>query len=697
MDQSTVLPRQRLLPTRPAVSDTLTLSSTALLAAIVGISAAARTAIAFVRVTPTYFPDEYLYSAMSRSVAESGRPLVRGASSHIPSLLGPILTAPAWLIGDTHIAYVVAQVIGAIAMSLAAIPVYALANVLGLRRGVALGAAAFSVCIPGMMYATTLIAEPFAYPLALAALLTGTIALGRGSARAQIAFAVIAGAAALARVQLLIIPLAYIVAVFVAGIGSRSLGTVLRRQGWLLGVLALPPALVVAAPGILGVYGHSGATALSHGDVASSLARNGLILLYASGWLIVPAAILGLVGVVVRPRSQMELGFGALAGTLSIGLLLQASLWGETDKAQERYFIYALPILAIGFALAVDRGAPKRLCALLAAATIPVAAAFPLSGYAEATMKVHSPTLWGVSQIEEHLGKASGAFAVSLVAVALSLALIGLLFLAPQRAAVLGLALASAGCLALGAAASTLDLEVSHLARAAAFPSTKTWIDDAHAGTATFLRNGGSRGDAFSQLVWNRTLRKVLLMPDADPLDIVDERRVTIADDGTLLYQGQPVSGPVVVDQWSALMRFRNARLAASAPSDDLFVPGNRAQLQLYAAGFFRDGGLANKGSIHLWPEHLGGTLSGHFVFRVSTPAWFAKPIVLTIKDLAGTTSRTAVPPGASHTMSLLVCSRGAWAARFMGNGGISLSDHVVSLYTTQPRWQPDASACSSA
>lgn len=694
MEQSTVRPQHRVLPALPAAYDGLTLSSNVLLAAIVSISAAVRAAIAFARVTPTYFPDEYLYSAMSRSIAQTGHPFVRGSSSHIPSVLGPILTAPAWLIGNTHIAYVVAQVIGAIAMSLAAVPVYALANVLGLRRGVALAAAAFSVCIPGMMYATTLIAEPFAYPLALAAVLTGTIALGRGSVKAQIAFAAFAGAAALARVQLLLIPLAYIVAVFVVGIGSRSLVTVLRRQGWLIGVLALPPALVVAAPGILGVYGHSGGAALSHGNVASALARNALVLMFASGWLIVPGAILGLFGVLRRPRSQLELGFGALAGTLSIGLLLQASLWGETDKVQERYVIYALPALAIAFALAVDRGGSKRVYALLAATAIPVAAAFPLSGYAESTMKEHSPTLWGVSQIEQQLGADSGALAISLAATVLSFAAIGLRLLAPQRAAVMGLALAAAGCLALSVAATTLDLEVSHLARASAFPNTATWIDDAHTGTATFLRNGGSRGDVFSQLVWNRTLGTVLLMPDATPLDIVDKRRVTVAADGTLVSRGQPVFGSVVVDQWSATTTLRNARLAAFAPSDDLLVPRGRAQLELYASGFFRDGTLGNRGFLDLWPDHVGGMLNGRVVFRVSALSWFTKPIDLAVQDRTGTRSRTVVPPGASHTVSIVVCSRGPWAARIVADGGVFVGDHVVSLETTKPRWQPDAGAC---
>ena len=71
-----------------------------MLRGIVFASTLARAVVAFARQTPTYFPDEYLYSAMSRSIAETGRPLVRGGSAHLPSVLGPLLTSPAWLIRD---------------------------------------------------------------------------------------------------------------------------------------------------------------------------------------------------------------------------------------------------------------------------------------------------------------------------------------------------------------------------------------------------------------------------------------------------------------------------------------------------------------------------------------------------------------------------------------------------------------------
>ena len=60
-----------------------------------------RAAVGAVKSTPIYFTDEYLYAELA-TLAATGRPLVRGASPHFPALLQPVLTAPAWLLGDTH-------------------------------------------------------------------------------------------------------------------------------------------------------------------------------------------------------------------------------------------------------------------------------------------------------------------------------------------------------------------------------------------------------------------------------------------------------------------------------------------------------------------------------------------------------------------------------------------------------------------
>src|SRR5207248_529948 len=121
-------------------------------------------------------PDEYLYSELSRSIASTGHPLVRGAASHFPALLQPLLTAPAWFADDVATAYRLAQAIDATVMALAAIPVYVLARRLALGNGWALAAAAFALVVPDVFYSSFLLAEPVAYPLVLGAVAAGVAA-----------------------------------------------------------------------------------------------------------------------------------------------------------------------------------------------------------------------------------------------------------------------------------------------------------------------------------------------------------------------------------------------------------------------------------------------------------------------------------------------------------------------------------------
>ena len=132
------------------------------LPAIVLTSFVLRLAAAFAHATPLYFPDEYIYGGLARSLATSGRLAIRGSSAHFPALLEPLLTAPFWLFGDPLLAYRLTQGLNALAMSLAAVPVYLLARRLGLGSGLALGAAALAVACPDLLDASFVRADPIA-------------------------------------------------------------------------------------------------------------------------------------------------------------------------------------------------------------------------------------------------------------------------------------------------------------------------------------------------------------------------------------------------------------------------------------------------------------------------------------------------------------------------------------------------------
>ncbi|MDX6454723.1 MAG: hypothetical protein QOD48_830, partial [Gaiellaceae bacterium] len=115
------------------------------LAGLVIVSAVVRMWAASKHAGPAYFPDEYLYTELSRSIATSGHAHVRGAPSHFAPLLAPLVTAPAWLFGSVSAGYHAAQAINATFVSLAAVPVFVLARTLRLGRPQALIAAALAL------------------------------------------------------------------------------------------------------------------------------------------------------------------------------------------------------------------------------------------------------------------------------------------------------------------------------------------------------------------------------------------------------------------------------------------------------------------------------------------------------------------------------------------------------------------------
>ena len=682
-------------PTRPrltmpaVIAERGGIAAVPLLAGLVGLSFVVRMALGWVRATPVYFGDEYLYSSLGRSIAESGRPLVRGHAANFPALLEPILTAPLWLIGDVGIAYHLVQTLGALAISLAAVPVYWLARRLGLRAGVALGIATLALVLPDLVYGTWIVAEPFAYPLALAAVAAGVAALERPTRRAQLAFLALAALATFARIQFIVLPACFLGAVLIAGLRERRLRPALREQLLPFALLAVPVALalVLGPSRVLAFYG---GVVHVHLDPLALVARSGrnlLVLLFASGFVLVPGSLLGLGLAVVRPRSRAELAFGAMTALLAGSLLVEAGLFGAFDQAQERYLFYVLPLVAIGFGLYASRGWPHRLFhALFAAALAAVAAVVPLAGYAAADEKAHSPLLYGVYRIEQWLGTpGNGSLAVALAGT-LGVAIVAVCSMRPRAATAAGLSLAIAFSAALGAATVVFDHENSRSVRHSFLPSDPSWIDHAHVGNVTLLRNiSGVRGGAFQQLFWNRSVKRLVLMPGAPEIDPFNADRASVADDGSLFAGGRLLTGALLVDEHAVTTRLTGARKVGSAPGYSLYKPEGRPRLSLYFLARYDNGWLGDRGTINLWPRPGSDRLRGTLVFDVASPA----PLKATTVDFHlpdGRLVHVAVAAGGSTTVRLPVCSMGPWVTGFRSKLRGFVGDHPVSVKASVPR-----------
>jgi hypothetical protein len=694
-----VRPVRRPLTALPAPIERAGLAAWPLLAALVSLNVVVRTALGWLRETPIYLGDEYLYAELGRSIAETGRPLVRGAESDFPALLQPIVTAPAWLFGDVGTSYHLVQGMGALAMSLAAIPAFWIARRLGLTKGIALAVAALALALPDLVYAGWMIAEPFAYPLVLGAVAAGVAALAKPSRRSQLLFIALAFLAAFARIQFIVLPAVFLGAVLLMGLRERRLRSAVREQMLPLGLLAVPIAIALAlGPSrVLAFYGGVVDTEVDIGALFGNSARNLFVLVFASGFVLVPGALLGLGLALARPRSRAELAFAVLTLLLTASLVGEAGLLGAADLAQQRYLFYVLPLAVIGFGLYASRGWPFRLYhALIAATFVTLAAVVPLSGYAAANEKMHSTLLFAVFRVEQWLGSpGSGSL---LIALAATLATVGVVLCSrvPRVATVVALALAFTLCVGFSAAAAIFDLENTSAARKSFFGSDRSWVDNARLGDVTLLRNaGGQRGPAFQQLFWNRSVNRVVLMPGATIIDPFPADAVAVGPDGSLRAGGAVLDGPLLVDEHAVTVQLSGAKKVATAPGYSLFDPTGTPRLSMLFAGRHHDGWLGGRGAISLWPRRGSDRLEGTFFIDLVAPRGSERaPIRFHLPG--GQNVEVRVPSHAALRVRLPVCSRGPWTAGFDAQVTGYVGTRPVSVRGRVFKFLPWRGACAA-
>ena len=669
------------------------------LGAIVAVSFVVRTIAGWLRAGPVYFPDEYIYSELGRSIADHGRPLVRGAAAHFPAVLQPLLTSPAWLAEDVETSFRLVQLEGALVMSLAAVPVYLLARRLELGAWLALAAAALTVAVPDMLYAGWVLADPFTYPLALAALAAGVTALAYPSRRAQIAFVAFAGLATLARVQFVVLPACFLLAALGVGVRERQLRKVIGEQRLAFGLfaLALVPLVLAGPNALLGYYHGVLDLHLSPLGIGKWAAADAMLVLYSCGWILAPGAIIGLVLAIWRPRTRAELAFGVLASLFSLAVLFQAGLYAANgaDRIQERYFFYVLPLVFLAFGLFASRGWPHRVPhALLAGALILVSARVPLAGFAASDGRSNSPLLFSAGELENLIGDTGlASLAIAGVVAVLSLAAAALGF-RPRRATGIAVGLALGACALSSAGAIAYDHALSHRVRANVVPGNPSIVDAAGLGDAALLQSPyGDRGFATDELFWNRSLTSLVLLPGAQPTDAFAVGRAQIGGDGSVLVGGKPLDQPLLVDSYGATTRFRGAREIGRTRLYRLLEPTGRPRLALYVPGRYFDGWLALEATMRLWPAEVDGRLAGRLDFSLALPAG-ADPVQVRLRYAGG--QRTIwVKPGAGSPVSLPVCSSGPWSAHFSGPFTGSIGPRFVSVRSTEPVFRADATTCS--
>jgi hypothetical protein len=622
------------------------------------------------RPVPHYLPDEYIYPSLARSFAEHGRPMIRGVGVHFPALLDPLVTAPVWLVTHDPVrAYAITQVLHAAFVSLAAIPAYLLCKRLSLATWLAVAVAALAVAVPDGVYASSMLADPLAYPLVLTTVYLGVCLVERSTIGLQLVFAFASALTVLARVQYAVVPLAVLGAELVADRGRIHLS--LRRLWLALVLLVVPPVVLFATLGsqrVLGVYSH-GNHALHPGSLAHWVAREGMLLAYASGWVLIPGALAGLALAAFRPFHRAELAFGVTTLLLGGALLLEAAQIADTDsqRFQERYLFTLVPLLAVAFGLYVRRGLPWRIpVGLGSAALLLLAARVPLSGFAAAHNKDDSPTLWAVLRLESLVSVGNGSLAVALVAAALS-AIAALAAFRKLPAAVAVLA-ALAACCALSAGASSYDHLSSTSLRHSLNPDLR-WVDHAGLGSVDLLAPPGARKEqSWEQLFWNTSVHRLLLL-GSPPLDQFDMKLVRVAPDGRILVDGRTDRRPLLVQTYASSVQMTGVTRVRRDVIFDLYRPAGTPRLRVVAAGRYPDKWLTPRGAVTVWTKTAGTLTLVVTMPRGSqvTPMHFNNRLVL-------------VRPGRRTTLRFRVPGGGAWSLHFRSKKQGYFGDRAVSV-----------------
>jgi hypothetical protein len=661
-------------PARPQpLARLLAVPAAVVLAVLVGASAIVRFLLALPHTTPLYFADEYIYSTLAYELATRGRPTIRGDAANFPALLEPILTAPFWLAGDPELALRLTQGLNAVAMSVAAIPVYLLARELGLGKGFGLAAAAVALVSPDLFYVAFILGEPIAYPLVMWSVLFGVRALHRPTARDQVLFVVLAGLASFARVQFVVLPVAYVGAALVAR-------TPLRKLKLSFALLAVPAAGLVVAG--LGYYSGVAGFDVDPGGLAHWLATDAMLLAYAAGWLIVPGALVGL----ALARERVERAFAGFTVILGVGLFIEAALYatnasvGPGGRFQERYLFTLAPLLVLAFGLSLRHGGRARgAIALIAVGLIAVSARVPLSGYTDVHGRQDSPFLIGVHRFDELFGHANASLTVAAVVALLALLAIGVGY--RPRLGVPALALVGAFLGAVSLGAWSLDSRYANAARTTYLPADARWVDHARLGDVTLLNTPGSKREiALEQMFWNRSITDFARLRDADRADAFAAPRVRVARDGALWLNGRPLRTPLLVAQYAMNATFSGATRAAGTNLFALWRPAGTPRLTLLTGGRYYDGWLANTGYVRAWRP-------GRVSMRLSLPA-HAPATTLRFRG-PGVREQVRLTPGSSRLVEFTATTT-PWTVKWSAASWSYLTDgRPVSVRSSAASLKP--------
>lgn len=516
----------------------------ALLTALIAVSTVLRSIAAWQVEAPWIAPDEIVYTLLGRSLWENGSLSVLGGETGFYTLLYPVLVGLPLGLDDLETGRRILQVLQALALSATAVPVYLWGRRLTRRRW-AFAAATLTLTLPSLGYAALVMSETLYLPLATVALWTLARALERPTAGRQLVLAVAVGLAVTTRLQAVVFVPVVVTAVVVKALLDRD-REVLRR-------FAPGIALLVACTAIVGVFARSNAlgaySVAAEGSYDAGRALQfvgyhaiGIVLL--SG--LVPSlafTIASLPALRGHETSPAARAFVAVVLAYVPWLAIEVGIFAsrQIDHLAGRDLLTAAPLLFLGLALWLDRGAPRPqpLTSVVAFAAAGAALLLPIRDFASDRTVQDAlelvPLVWLAPDNREL------ALAGTVAAAA------ALFVLVPRRIAWLPAGLLAVVLSATSVAAAREAERQSSRRQADFFENSPTWVDDKDVGQAAYLYTGEPRWTGVWQhLYWNRSIDAVWTL-GADVPGPVPQAAVLPRADGTLLGAAGPVRAEAVV------------------------------------------------------------------------------------------------------------------------------------------------------
>jgi hypothetical protein len=500
--------------------------------------------------SPWIVPDEFSYAELARDLYS------RGSIDNFYGFVHPLLVGIPLSLTDRPLGYELAKGLQSVAMSLVVVPVYLWGRRL-MSSGWALVAATLTVAIPGLAYTGMLMTEVVFYPVATLALW----AMARTLEQPTLGFQALASGAivlaAATRLQGAILAPALLTAAVLFAVIERDRRWVLRLWPTAAALAAAAVAYVVwrLAPGgpwseVLGGYSDATETSYSVGGAVRYTYWHAADLVLLTG--VMPACAVALLALRTFRGREMSIAVRAyIAVTLSaVGwFLVEIGIFTSRHVGHlaERSLLGLAPLLFLGFALWLARGAPRSRLAtgVVVAGAVALVASLPVARLASGVSLWDTFTLIPLWRLEVHAEEAPLRLIVVVVAAVLAVAFA----LVPWR-----YRLALPAALLVGFAA----LSVLVTRELAAFSTSlrdknvgpnPQWIDQRARGSVAFLYSHEILWTStYVSRFWNAQLdRVVYYLGGAALAGPIAQRPVELREDGLLLADGRPLEADNVV------------------------------------------------------------------------------------------------------------------------------------------------------